>query len=176
MPEMMDLFITPPVTIIGDSISDHGYDRTRFCENGKSGFWILPDLLCGLPLGIGAFLCGAAYPSYCRYFGTHHMFGVLETGMLAENGKNMWIAGIQFFSKFCHVYGVSGCIFQSKEVEKTKAVALPASMSAALGITEPAIFGINLRYIRPLVCGMIGAAFGAAAGSHDGGLCDLLMV
>ncbi len=48
---------------------------------------------------------------------------------------------------------------------KTKSVAIPSSMSAALGITEPAIFGVNLRFVKPLVCGMIGGAVGALLGS-----------
>jgi PTS system sucrose-specific IIC component len=48
---------------------------------------------------------------------------------------------------------------------KTKSVAIPSSLSAALGITEPAIFGINLRFVKPLVCGMIGGAVGSILGS-----------
>ena len=44
-------------------------------------------------------------------------------------------------------------------------MALPASLSAFLGITEPAIFGVNVRFVRPFIAGMIGGAVGAAAGS-----------
>ncbi len=48
---------------------------------------------------------------------------------------------------------------------KTKSVAIPSSLSAALGITEPAIFGVNLRFTKPLICGMAGGAAGALLGS-----------
>lgn len=48
---------------------------------------------------------------------------------------------------------------------KTKAVAIPSSLSAALGITEPAIFGVNLRFMKPLLCGMAGGACGAVLGA-----------
>ena len=47
-------------------------------------------------------------------------------------------------------------------------MALPSSFSAFLGITEPAIFGVNLRLLKPLICGMIGGAVGAAVGSMFG--------
>jgi PTS system sucrose-specific IIC component len=48
---------------------------------------------------------------------------------------------------------------------KTKSVAIPSSLSAALGITEPAIFGVNLRFTKPLVCGMAGGAAGSLLAS-----------
>ncbi|MDO4620296.1 MAG: glucose PTS transporter subunit IIA, partial [Lachnospiraceae bacterium] len=51
---------------------------------------------------------------------------------------------------------------------KTKAVALPSSLSAALGITEPAIFGVNLRFYKPFVAGMIGGAVGALVAAFMG--------
>ena len=51
---------------------------------------------------------------------------------------------------------------------KTKAIAIPSALSAALGITEPAIFGVNLRFVKPLVCGMIGAAAGSLVGAIFG--------
>ena len=51
---------------------------------------------------------------------------------------------------------------------KVKALALPASLSAFLGITEPAIFGVNIRYIKPFVAGMIGGACGALIAGWTG--------
>ena len=49
--------------------------------------------------------------------------------------------------------------------KKNKAMALPASLSAFLGITEPAIFGVNVRFMRPFIAGMTGGACGAALAS-----------
>ena len=86
--------------------------------------------------------------------------------MLAENGKNIWIS-VSSSANFAMCMSCLAVFVKAKN-KKTKAVALPASLSAALGITEPAIFGINLRFFRPLVCGMIGAAVGAAFGTMMG--------
>ena len=52
--------------------------------------------------------------------------------------------------------------------QKNKTVAIPSALSAALGITEPAIFGVNLRYVRPFVCAMVGGAVGAWFGTVTG--------
>ena len=51
---------------------------------------------------------------------------------------------------------------------KTRTVAIPSALSAALGITEPAIFGVNLRMVKPLVCGMAGGAVGGMFGAVMG--------
>lgn len=164
VPEMLDMFLTPPVTVIVTAFLTMGLVGPVFVmmEN-----WIvdITRFTLRLPMGIGAFLCGAAYP-LTVVFGTHHMFSVLESGMLAETGKNMWIA-VSSSANFAMCMACFA-VFVKAENKRTKAVALPASMSAALGITEPAIFGINLRFLRPLICGMIGAACGAAAGAMMG--------
>ena len=52
--------------------------------------------------------------------------------------------------------------------QKTKSVAIPSSMSAALGITEPAIFGVNMRFFKPFIAGMIGGAVGALVAAFMG--------
>ena len=51
---------------------------------------------------------------------------------------------------------------------KTRTVAVPSALSASLGITEPAIFGVNFRFMKPFICGMIGGAVGAMFGSIVG--------
>jgi PTS system sucrose-specific IIC component len=91
--------------------------------------------------------------------GLHHMYNVIEAGMLSSSGVNFWmpIASAANFAQF------GACLAVALKVhnEKTKSVALPSSLSASLGITEPAIFGVNFRYMKPFVCGMIGGACGA---------------
>ena len=52
--------------------------------------------------------------------------------------------------------------------QKTKSVAFPSSLSASLGITEPAIFGVNFRFMKPFIAGVIGGAVGALFGSLTG--------
>lgn len=92
------------------------------------------------------------------------MYNVIEAGLLAaEGGLNIWmpIASAANFAQGAACLAVG---LKAKNV-KTKSVAIPSSLSAALGITEPAIFGVNLRFVKPLVCGMIGGAAGALLGS-----------
>lgn len=96
--------------------------------------------------------------------GIHHMYNVIEAGMLSEaGGLNTWmpIASAANFAQ------CAACLAVGLKAEnaKTKAVAIPSSLSAALGITEPAIFGVNLRFTKPLLCGIAGGAVGAMLGS-----------
>lgn len=164
VPEILDLFVTPLLTVLITAFLTMGIIGPFFIRM-ENHIVEITRFTLRLPLGIGALLCGAAYP-LTVVFGTHHMFSVLETGMLAETGKNIWIP-ISSSSNFAMCMACFAVYIKAKN-KKTKAAAFPASLSAALGITEPAIFGINLRFFRPMVCGMIGAAFGAAAGSMMG--------
>lgn len=79
------------------------------------------------------------------------------------DGLNIWmpIASAANFAQGAACLAVG---LKSKKL-KTKSVAIPSALSAALGITEPAIFGVNLRFVKPLICGMAGGAVGALLGS-----------
>ena len=87
--------------------------------------------------------------------------------MLAvEGGLNTWmpIASAANFAQFGACLAVG---FKARQ-QRTKVVAIPSSLSAALGITEPAIFGINLRFFKPILAGMIGGTVGAFYGAFSG--------
>ena len=115
--------------------------------------------------GIGAAAMGAIYP-ITVVMGLHHMYNVIEAGMLAEGGLNIWmpLASAANFAQFgaCLAVGVK------TRNAKRRSVAIPSALSASLGITEPAIFGVNLRLYKPFVFGMIGGAVGALFGSLSG--------
>jgi PTS system sucrose-specific IIC component len=83
--------------------------------------------------------------------------------MIASTGLNTWmpIASAANFAQFGACLAVA---FKCTN-QKTKSVALPSSLSASLGITEPAIFGINFRFMKPFFCGMVGGAVGSIFGS-----------
>ncbi|MBR2645420.1 MAG: PTS glucose transporter subunit IIA, partial [Clostridia bacterium] len=111
---------------------------------------------------VGAAVMGAIYP-WTVFLGLHHMYNVIEAGMIAQTGLNTWmpIASAANFAQF------GACLAVAVKVKngKTKSVALPASLSASLGITEPAIFGVNYRFMKPFLCGMAGGAVGALFGA-----------
>lgn len=162
VPEMIDLFVTPLCTVLLTGFLTLGIIGPIFsvAENYVLSFaqWII-----SVGHGIGSMIMGALYP-LTVVCGIHHMYNVIEAGMLsAEGGLNIWmpIASAANFAQGAACLAV-GLKARNK---KMKAVAIPSSLSAALGITEPAIFGVNLRLVKPLVCGMIGGAVGALIGA-----------
>lgn len=162
VPEMIDLFVTPLCTVMITAFLTLGLIGPVFstAENYILSFaqWIIT-----VGHGIGAMIMGALYP-FTVVCGIHHMYNVIEAGMLsAAGGLNTWmpIASAANFAQGAACLAVG---LKSKN-HKTKAVAIPSSLSAALGITEPVIFGVNLRFMKPLLCGMAGGACGAVLGA-----------
>lgn len=162
VPEMIDLFVTPLCTVMLTAFLTLGIIGPIFstAENYVLGFaqWII-----SVGHGVGSMVMGALYP-LTVVCGIHHMYNVIEAGMLsAAGGLNTWmpIASAANFAQgaACLAVGLKA------RNNKTKAVAIPSALSSALGITEPAIFGVNLRMVKPLVCGMIGGAAGALLGA-----------
>lgn len=164
VPEMIDLFVTPLVTVLVTAFLTMTIIGPVFIVVENNILTFVKALLA-LPFGIGSFVCGALYPLFV-VCGIHHMFNVLEAGMIAENGMNVWLP-VSCSANFAMCAACVAVFVKAKSV-KTKSLALPAGLSASLGITEPAIFGINLRYVKPLGCGMVGAAVGAAVGTMLG--------
>ncbi len=162
VPEMIDLFVTPLCTVLATAFLTLGLIGPVFsmAETYVLDFagWIIT-----VGHGIGAMIMGALYP-LTVVCGIHHMYNVIEAGMLsAADGQNIWmpIASAANFAQGAACLAVG---LKARKL-KTKSVAIPSSLSAALGITEPAIFGVNLRFTRPLICGMAGGAAGALLGS-----------
>lgn len=161
VPEMIDLFVTPLVTVLVTGYLTLTVFGPIFStlENGVLGF---VETLITLPFGVGAFLAGAVYAPTV-VIGVHHMYNVLETSMLSATGANIWMP-IATAANVAQGAAALAFALRTKN-RKTKAMALPASLSAFLGITEPAIFGVNIRFMRPFIAGIIGGACGALVGS-----------
>lgn len=161
VPEMIDLFVTPLCTVLITGFLTIGLIGPVFSTAEtyvlEFAFWIIT-----VGHGIGAMIMGAIYP-LTVVCGIHHMYNVIEAGMLASDGLNIWmpIASAANFAQgaACLAVGLKARNY------KTKSISIPSALSAALGITEPAIFGVNLRFMKPLVCGMAGGAVGALLGS-----------
>ena len=162
VPEMIDLFVTPLCTVLATAFLTLGIIGPVF-STAETYVLEFAGWIVTVGHGIGAMIMGALYP-LTVVCGIHHMYNVIEAGMLsAEGGLNIWmpIASAANFAQGAACLAVG---LKARKL-KTKSVAIPSSMSAALGITEPAIFGVNLRFVKPLVCGMIGGAVGALLGS-----------
>ncbi len=162
VPEMIDLFVTPLVTVLVTAFATFVIIGPIFSvlENYvlKGAEWLVSSTG-----GIGALIMGALYP-WTVVMGLHHMYNVIEAGMLSgPMGLNIWmpIASAANFAQF----GACLAVAIKTANQRTKSVAFPSSLSAALGITEPAIFGINFRFMKPFIAGVIGGAIGAIFGS-----------
>ena len=162
VPEMIDLFVTPLVTVLVTSFVTFTIIGPIFSilEN-----YVLEGAKWLASFSIGAVVMGAIYP-WTVVMGLHHMYNVIEAGMIAQTGLNTWmpIASAANFAQF------GACLAVALKVknQKTKSVAFPSSLSASLGITEPAIFGINFRFMKPFLCGMAGGAVGSLFGALFG--------
>ena len=161
VPEMIDLFVTPLCTVLVTAFATFVVIGPIFSilEN-----WVLQgaEWLVTSTGGIGALL----YP-WTVVMGLHHMYNVIEAGMLSGAlGLNIWmpIASAANFAQF----GACLAVAIKCRNAKLKSVALPSSLSASLGITEPAIFGVNFRFMKPFIAGVIGGAVGALFGSLTG--------
>lgn len=145
VPEMIDLFVTPLCTVMLTAFLTLGIIGPVFstAENYILNFaqWIIT-----VGHGIGAMIMGALYP-FTVVCGIHHMYNVIEAGMLsAAGGLNTWmpIASAANFAQGAACLAVG---LKSKN-HKTKAVAIPSSLSSALGIGVTGIPGflITLDY------------------------------
>ncbi len=157
VPEMIDLFVTPLVSVLVTGYVTLTVIGPIF---GNLENWVLAAVqtLVTLPFGVGSALCGAIYaPTVVA--GVHHMYNALEAGMLSATGANIWMP---IASAANVAQGAAALAFALRTRDaKQKSMALPASLSAFLGITEPAIFGVNLRFFKPFVAGIVGGAAGA---------------
>lgn len=98
--------------------------------------------------------------------GIHHMYTVIDVGQIAQYGFTYWLP-LASAANLAQGAATLAVALKTKNT-KIKSVALPSSLSCFMGITEPAIFGVNLRHFKPFVCGAIGGAAGAMYASLVG--------
>lgn len=115
------------------------------------------EFILGLPLGIGGFLYGALN-QIIVVTGIHHALNLIEIQLLADTGWNP-INPIGSAS-ICAQAGAALAVAIKTKQAKIKAIAYPSTVSALLGITEPAIFGVNLRFMKPFLMGLVGGGVG----------------
>ena len=157
VPEMFDLFVTPLVSVFVTGYLTYSVIGPLFVviENG-----IIDGIqwLIALPLGIGSFIMGAFYaPTVVA--GIHHMYTIIDVGQLAKYGVTYWLP-LASAANLAQGAATLAVAVKTKNA-RTKSMALPSAFSAFMGITEPAIFGVNMRYFKPFICGCIGGACGA---------------
>lgn len=180
VPAMFDLFVTPLVSVFVTGYLTLSVIGPIFVtiENAVIDgiLWLL-----ALPLGIGSLIMGGLY-STTVVAGIHHMYTVIDFGQISKYGLTYWLP-LASAANMAQGAATLAVALKTKN-GKTKAVALPSALSCFMGITEPAIFGVNLRHFKPFVCGAVGGAAGAmyaslvnlgASGTGVTGLFGLLL-
>lgn len=90
--------------------------------------------------------------------GLHHMTNAIDLQLVADFDQTILWPMIAL-SNIAQGSAVLGVIWLHRGNEKEQQISIPAMISAYLGVTEPALFGINIKYVYPFVAGMIGSAF-----------------
>lgn len=92
--------------------------------------------------------------------GLHHMTNAIDMQLVSMfNGTILW--PMIALSNIAQGSAVLAMIVLQKKNEKAQQVSVPACISCYLGVTEPALFGVNLKYMFPFICGMIGSSIAA---------------
>ncbi|NCE65712.1 PTS beta-glucoside transporter subunit IIBCA [Pseudoflavonifractor sp. 524-17] len=164
VPAMFDLFVTPLVSVFVTGYLTYSVIGPIFVTIENSIIGGIQTLLT-LPLGLGSLLMGGLY-STTVVAGIHHMYTVIDMGQLSAYGFTYWLP-LASAANMAQGAATLAVALKTKN-QKTKSVALPSAFSCFMGITEPAIFGVNLRHFKPFVCGAIGGAAGAMYASIVG--------
>ena len=93
--------------------------------------------------------------------GLHHMTNAIDSQLLASPSKSTILWPMIALSNIAQGSSVLAMSVLQKKNERAQQVNVPACISCYLGVTEPALFGVNLKYVFPLVCGMIGSCCAA---------------
>lgn len=117
----------------------------------------LVEALLQLPFGLGGLLYGS-FGQLNGIFGIHHILNFLEISMLSQDGWN-YLNPIGTCGNVAQAGAVLAVAFKTIS-KKTKQVAYPSCLSALLGITEPAVFGVNLRFMKPYAMALVGGGVG----------------
>lgn len=91
--------------------------------------------------------------------GLHHIFGAIEAQLLADTGRN-FLNPLMSVAIIAQGGAVLGYLVLHRDNVKIRELCIPSFVSVLFGITEPALFGINLRYRFPIIGGCIGGALG----------------
>ena len=164
VPEAFDLFVTPLVSVAATAY-------IVMLAVGPVFVWAENAILGGiqflltLPLGLGSLIMGALYaPTVVT--GIHQMYTTIDLGQIAAQGVTYWLP-LASAANIGQAGAALAVAIKTRDV-KIRSLALPSSLSAFMGITEPAIFGVNLRFFKPFVAGCIGGGLGAMFASVAG--------
>ena len=157
IPAMFDLFATPLISVFVTGYLALSAIGPVFVVV-ENAFLNAVQMLIAIPFGIGSFIMGALYAPTV-VMGIHHMYTIIDLGQIAKYGVTYWLP----LASAVNVAQGGACLAVAVKTKdpKIKSLCFPSSLSAFMGITEPAIFGVNLRFFKPFIAGCLGGAVGA---------------
>ena len=126
------------------------------------GDWISSIVWAGLNSSVKWLFAGVFGFVYAPLVitGLHHMTNAIDTQLISSfGGTNLW--PMIALSNIAQGSAVLAMIVLQKKNEKAQQLSIPACISCYLGVTEPAMFGVNIKYGFPFICAMIGSALAA---------------
>lgn len=159
-PAVISMIVVPFMALILSVMIAHGVLGPIGWEIGS---WISDVVNAGLTSsfkGIFAAVFGFLYAPLV-ITGLHHMSNAIDLQLIADfGGTTLW--PMIALSNIAQGSAVLGMIYLQKKDAKSKEIAIPACISCYLGVTEPAMFGVNLKYGFPFIAGMIGSCIAGA--------------
>ena len=156
IPDVLDLLVVPFLTFLVMSILGLFVIGPIF-HSLENVILAATKAILALPFGLAGLILGGVH-QLIVVTGVHHIFNLLEAQLIASEGKDAFNAIIT--AAMTAQAGATLAVGVKTKSKKLKALAFPAALSAGLGITEPAIFGVNLRYGKPFVLGLVAGAAG----------------
>lgn len=159
VPEMIRLLVSPLLTTLISSF-------LLFLLIGPIGRGLASGITAGLVwmtknLGIVGYVVFSGVQQLIVITGLHHVFGAIETQLLVDTGRN-FLNPLMSVAIIAQGGAVLGYMVRNLKNAKAKELCIPSFVSVLFGITEPALFGVNIRYRYPLAGGCIGGAVGGA--------------
>ena len=156
IPDVLDLLVVPFLTFLVMSVLGLFVIGPIF-HSLENVILAGTKAILALPFGLAGLILGGVH-QLIVVTGVHHIFNLLEAQLIANEGKDAFNAIIT--AAMTAQAGATLAVGVKTKSKKLKALAFPAALSAGLGITEPAIFGVNLRYGKPFVLGLVAGAAG----------------
>ena len=161
VPDVVDLIVTPFLTLLISMLVGLLVVGPIMHTLEIALFGAVRAFLA-LPFGIGGFIVGGLQ-QVIVVSGVHHVFNALEVQLLASTGRDAFNAIIT--GAIVAQGGAAVAVAAKTKNAKKRALYISSAIPAFLGITEPAIFGINLRFVKPFVYALVGGAFAGATAS-----------
>ncbi len=159
VPEVIRLLISPLLTTLVSSF-------LLFMIIGPVGRGLADGITAVLVwmtehLGVFGYAIFSGVQQLIVITGLHHVFGAIESQLLVDTGRN-FLNPLMSVAMTAQGGAVLGYLAGHRKDAKAKELCIPSFVSVLFGVTEPALFGVNLRYRYPLIGGCLGGAVGGA--------------